>query len=120
VTEVSLGPVGLIVGWEMSRLARSNVDWHRLLEVWALFGTLSADLAGRYDPALYNDRLLLGLMGTMSEAALHRLQQRLYQGCLRKARRGALTFALPSGDVGDAEGNSTIQSRATPTHRSRP
>jgi DNA invertase Pin-like site-specific DNA recombinase len=77
VTEVSLGHVGLILGLEMSRLARSNVDWHRLLEVCALFGTLIADLDGLYDPALYNDRLLLGLKGTMSEAELHLLKQRL-------------------------------------------
>jgi len=104
VTEVSLGHVGLILGLEMSRLARSNVDWHRLLEVCALFGTLIADLDGLYDPALYNDRLLLGLKGTMSEAELHLLKQRLYQGCLSKARRGALTFALPIGYVWDATG----------------
>ena len=104
VTEVSLGHVGLILGLEMSRLARSNVDWHRLLEVCALFGTLIADLDGLYDPAQYNDRLLLGLKGTMSEAELHLLKQRLYQGCLSKARRGALTFALPSGYVWDADG----------------
>jgi DNA invertase Pin-like site-specific DNA recombinase len=104
VTEVSLGHVGLILGVEMSRLARSNVDWHRLLEVCALFGTLIADLDGLYDPAQYNDRLLLGLKGTMSEAELHLLKQRLYQGCLSKARRGALRFALPSGYVWDAEG----------------
>ena len=104
VTEVSLGHVGLILGLEMSRLARSNVDWHRLLEVCALFGTLIADLDGLYDPAQYNDRLLLGLKGTMSEAELHLLKQRLYQGCLSKARRGALTFALPIGYVWDADG----------------
>jgi DNA invertase Pin-like site-specific DNA recombinase len=104
VTEVSLGHVGLILGLEMSRLARSNVDWHRLLEVCALFGTLIADLDGLYDPAHYNDRLLLGLKGTMSEAELHLLKQRLYQGCLSKARRGALRFALPSGYVWDADG----------------
>ena len=104
VTEVSLGHVGLIVGLEMSRLARSNVDWHRLLDLCALFGTLIADLDGLYDPALYNDRLLLGLKGTMSEAELHLLKQRLYEGCLSKARRGALTFALPSGYVWDADG----------------
>jgi DNA invertase Pin-like site-specific DNA recombinase len=109
VTEVSLSHVGLILGLEMSRLARSNVDWHRLLEVCALFGTLIADLDGLYDPAQYNDRLLLGLKGTMSEAELHLLKQRLYQGCLSKARRGALTFALPSGYVWDAEGNGAIQ-----------
>src|SRR6516225_9399558 len=104
VTEVSLGHVGLILGLEMSRLARSNVDWHHLLDVCALFGTLIADLDGLYDPALYNDRLLLGLKGTMSEAELHLLKQRLYQGCLSKARRGALTFALPIGYVWDAGG----------------
>jgi len=97
VTEVSLSHVGLILGLEMSRLARSNLDWHRLLDVCALFGTLIADLDGLYDPALYNDRLLLGLKGTMSEAELHLLKQRLSQGCLSTARRGALTFALPSG-----------------------
>src|SRR5260221_9715165 len=97
VTEVSLGHVGLILGLEMSRLARSNLDWHRLLEGCALFGTLIADRDGRYDPAHYNHRLLLGVKVTMSEAELHLLKQRLYQGCLRKARRGALTFALPSG-----------------------
>jgi DNA invertase Pin-like site-specific DNA recombinase len=104
VTEVSLGHVGLILGIEMSRLARSNVDWHRLLEVCALFGTLIADLDGLYDPTQYNDRLLLGLKGTMSEAELHLLKQRLYQGCLSKARRGALSFALPVGYVWDADG----------------
>jgi len=104
VTEVSLGHVGLILGLEMSRLARSNMDWRRLLEGCALFGTLIADLDGLYDPALYNDRLLLGLKGTMSEAELPLLKQRLYQGCLRKARRGVLTFALPSGYVWDADG----------------
>src|SRR5260221_3215972 len=89
VTEVSLGHVGLILGLEMSRLARSNVDWHRLLEVCALFGTLIADLDGLYDPAQYNDRLLLGLKGTMSEAELHLLKQRLYEGCLSQAHPGA-------------------------------
>jgi DNA invertase Pin-like site-specific DNA recombinase len=104
VTEVSLGHVGLILGLEMSRLARSNVDWYRLLEVCALFGTLIADLDGLYDPVLYNDRLLLGLKGAMSEAELHLLKQRLYQGCLSKARRGALTFALPTGYVWDSDG----------------
>jgi DNA invertase Pin-like site-specific DNA recombinase len=99
VSEVGLGHVGLILGVEMSRLARSNADWHRLLEVCALFGTLIADLDGIYDPTQYNDRLLLGLKGTMSEAELHLLKQRMYQGCLSKARRGALTFALPTGYV---------------------
>lgn len=69
VSEVSLNHVGLILGIEMSRLARSSKDWHQLLEVCALFRTLIADLDGIYDPSQYNDRLLLGLKGTMSEAA---------------------------------------------------
>jgi DNA invertase Pin-like site-specific DNA recombinase len=107
VAEVSLDHVGLILGVEMSRLARSNKDWHQLLEVCALFRTLLADLDGIYDPTLYNDRLLLGLKGTMSEAELHILKQRMYQGSLSKARRGDLQFALPVGYVWDAEG--TIQ-----------
>jgi DNA invertase Pin-like site-specific DNA recombinase len=99
VSEVSLDHVGLILGVEMSRLARSNADWHRLLELCAIFGTLIADLDGVYDPSQYNDRLLLGLKGTMSEAELHVLKQRMYQGALSKARRGELTFALPVGYV---------------------
>jgi DNA invertase Pin-like site-specific DNA recombinase len=104
VSEVSLDHVGLILGVEMSRLARSNKDWHQLLELCALFGTLIADLDGIYDPAQYNDRLLLGLKGTMSEAELHILRQRMYQGRLSKARRGELTFALPTGYVWGAAG----------------
>jgi DNA invertase Pin-like site-specific DNA recombinase len=97
VSEVSLGHVGLILGIEMSRLARSCADWHQLLELCALFGTLIADSDGVYDPAQYNDRLLLGLKGTMSEAELHILQQRMHEGRLNKARRGALVVPVPSG-----------------------
>ena len=97
VTEVSLNHVGMILGIEMSRLARSCKDWHHLLEVCALFGTLIADLDGIYDPAQYNDRLLLGLKGTMSEAELHIIKQRMLQGKLQKARRGELGFILPIG-----------------------
>lgn len=104
VSEVSLDHVGLILGVEMSRLARSNKDWHQLLELCALFGTLIADLDGIYDPTHYNDRLLLGLKGTMSEAELHVLKQRMHQGRLSKARRGALTFALPIGYVWGPDG----------------
>jgi hypothetical protein len=89
--------VGLILGVEMSRLARSNKDWHGLLELCALFGTLIADLNGVYDPAHYSDRLLLGLSGMMSEAELHLLKQRMYQGKLAKAKRGELGFAVPIG-----------------------
>lgn len=99
VSEVGLGHVGLILGIEMSRLARSCADWYQLLELCALFGTLIADSDGVYDPAQYNDRLLLGLKGTMSEAELHILQQRLRQGRLNKARRGALAIPLPAGYV---------------------
>jgi DNA invertase Pin-like site-specific DNA recombinase len=104
VSEVSLDHVGLILGVEMSRLARSNKDWHQLLELCALFRTLIADLDGIYDPAQYNDRLLLGLKGTMSEAELHVLKQRMYQGRLSKARRGELVFALPTGYVWGPDG----------------
>jgi DNA invertase Pin-like site-specific DNA recombinase len=99
VAEVGLDHVGVILGVEMSRLARSSKDWHQLLEICALFGTLIADLDGIYDPSQYNDRLLLGLKGTMSEAELHLLKQRMYQGTLQKARRRALRFALPIGYV---------------------
>jgi DNA invertase Pin-like site-specific DNA recombinase len=97
LAEVALDHVGLILGVEMSRLARSNKDWHQLLELCARFGTLIADLDGLYDPSRYNDRLLLGLKGTMSEAELHILRQRLLQGKLQKARRGELSKAVPSG-----------------------
>lgn len=99
VTEVSLGHVGLILGIEMSRLARSNRDWHQLLEVCALFRTLIADIDGLYNPNDYNDRLLLGLKGTMSEAELHILKNRLHEGKLNKARRGELNNRLPLGYV---------------------
>lgn len=97
VTEVSLNHVGLILGLEMSRLARCSKDWHQLLEVCALFQTLIADLDGIYDPSQYNDRLLLGLKGTMSEAELHVLKTRLLEGKLNKARRGELPFDPPIG-----------------------
>src|SRR5713226_2888477 len=99
VSEVSLDHVGMIFGVEMSRLARSNKDWHQLLELCALFHTLIADLDGIYDPVQYNDRLLLGLKGTMSEAELHILKQRMHQGRLSKAQRGELHFALPVGYI---------------------
>ena len=99
VSEVSLDHVGLILGLEMSRLARSNRDWHQLLELCGVFRTLIADLDGVYDPAQDNDRLLLGLKGTLSEAELHVLKQRMYQGRLSKARRGELSFPVPTGYV---------------------
>ena len=99
VTEVGLNHVGLILGVEMSRLARCSKDWHQLLEICALFGTLIADLDGIYDPSQYNDRLLLGLKGTMSEAELHILKQRMVQGKRNKAKRGELGFSAPIGYV---------------------
>jgi len=99
LAEVSLDHVGLVLGIEMSRLARSCRDWHQLLEVCAIFGTLLADHDGLYEPRQYNDRLLLGLKGTLSEAELHILRQRMEQGRLNKARRGELFNHPPMGYV---------------------
>ena len=104
VADVGLEHVGRSLGVERARLARSSQDWHQLLEICALFGTLIADLDGIYDPSQSNDRFLLGRKGTMSEAELPILKQRLYQGTLQKARRGALSFALPMGYVHNASG----------------
>lgn len=99
VAAVSLEQIGIVLGIEMSRLARSCRDWHQLLEVCALFGTLIGDLDGVYDPRDYNDRLLLGLKGTMSEAELHVLKQRMHAGKRAKAERGELGMRLPMGYV---------------------
>ena len=99
VSEVGMGNVGLVIGLEVSRLARNNSDWHRLLEICALTGTLILDEDGLYNPVDFNDRLLLGLKGTMSEAELHILKSRLRGGVLGKARRGELRVALPIGFV---------------------
>ncbi|WP_241757675.1 recombinase family protein [Streptomyces sp. WAC00263] len=96
VSEVSLGRAGIVLGLEVSRLARNSTDWHRLLEICALTGTLILDEDGLYDPRSFNDRLVLGLKGTMSEAELHLLKARLRGGQLSKARRGELKQALPS------------------------
>ena len=104
VAEVGLGRVGLILGTEVSRLARNNADWHRLLEICALSRTLICDEDGLYDPADFNDRLLLGLKGTMSEAELHFIRARLQGGILSKARRGELPMPLPVGLVTDPTG----------------
>lgn len=99
VSEVSLNHVGLILGIEISRLARSCRDWPQLRERCARFGTLIADSDGVYDPARSNDRLLLGLTGTLSEAELHSLKQRMLEGRLPKACRGALEMRVPTGYV---------------------
>jgi DNA invertase Pin-like site-specific DNA recombinase len=108
VTEITMGHVGLVLGIEMSRLARSGTDWYRLLELCALSGALLADADGIYDPAEFNDRLLLGLKGTMSEAELHLLKQRMLAGKQAKARRGELAIPLPTGYVRRASGEAAL------------
>lgn len=104
VAEVGLGRVGVVMGLEVSRLARSSTDWHRLLEICALADTLILDEDGIYDPSHFNDRLLLGLKGTMSEAELHLLRARLIGGQLNKARRGELWMKPPIGFAYDSSG----------------
>jgi DNA invertase Pin-like site-specific DNA recombinase len=99
VAEVGMGKAGIVLGLEVSRLARNSTDWHRLLEICALTDTLILDEDGIYDPAHYNDRLLLGLKGTLSEAELHVIKARLQGGILNKARRGELESALPVGFI---------------------
>jgi len=101
VADVGMGRAGIVLGLEVSRLARNNADWHRLLEICALSGTLICDEDGLYDPGEFNDRLLLGLKGTMSEAELHFIRARLRGGQLSKARRGELKMGLPVGLVYD-------------------
>ena len=100
-----MGRAGIVMGLEVSRLARNNADWHRLLEICALADTLILDEDGVYDPANFNDRLLLGLKGTMSEAELHVLKARLRGGILNKVRRGEYRCVLPTGFVYDEAGN---------------
>ncbi len=104
VTEVGMGKAGIVMGIEVSRLARNNADWHRLLEICALTRTLILDEDGVYDPNLFNDRLVLGLKGTMSEAELHVLRARLRGGILNQARRAELKMRLPTGFVRDPRG----------------
>src|SRR6516162_6821645 len=99
VSEVALAKAGIVMGLEVSRLARNSSDWHRLLELCALTSTLILDEDGIYDPASFNDRLLLGLKGTMSEAELHFLKARMRGGQLNKASRGELQLAPPVGLV---------------------
>jgi DNA invertase Pin-like site-specific DNA recombinase len=104
VTEVSLGHAGIVLGLEVSRLARNSTDWHRLLEICALTETLILDEDGLYDPRHFNDRLLLGMKGTLSETELHVLRARLQGGILNKARRGELRRILPTGLGYDDDG----------------
>ena len=103
--EVAMARVGLVLGLEVSRLARNNADWHRLIDLAGLTDTLIGDGDGIYHPAAFNDRLLLGLKGTMSEAELHILRARLNGGIRNKAQRGELRRGLPVGFVwGEADG----------------
>jgi excisionase family DNA binding protein len=104
VAEVGLGQVGLVLALEVSRLARSSADWHQLLDLCALTGTLIADSDGIYSPQDFNDRLLLGLKGTMSEAELHLIRSRLDGGLRNKAERGELETSLPVGLDRDEDG----------------
>lgn len=104
VADVGMGNAGIVLGLEVSRLARNNADWQRLLEICALSDTLICDEDGLYDPAAFNDRLLLGLKGTMSEAELHMLRARLRGGIIARARKGELALPLPVGLVYDPAG----------------
>ena len=108
VSEVGMGRAGIVLGLEVSRLARNSTDWHRLLEICALTDTLLLDEDGIYDPAHFNDRLLLGLKGTMSEAELHVLRARLRGGILSKARRGELVIPPPVGLVYNGSGQRVL------------
>src|SRR5215467_397776 len=104
-SEVALARVGIVLGLEVSRLARNNADWYRLLELCGITDTLIGDNDGIYHPALFNDRLLLGLKGTMSEAELHIIRARLDGGIRNKAARGELRRGLPVGFVwGEGDG----------------
>src|ERR1700676_1158677 len=104
-SEVALAHVGIVLGLEVSRLARNNADWYRLLELCRITDTLIGDNDGVYHPALFNDRLLLGLKGTMSEAELHIIRARLDGGIRNKAVRGELRRGLPVGFVwGEQDG----------------
>jgi DNA invertase Pin-like site-specific DNA recombinase len=120
VGEVGMGHAGIVLGLEVSRLARNSTDWHRLLEICALTDTLILDEDGIYNPSDFNDRLLLGLKGTMSDAELHVLRARLRGGILNQARRGALKSPLPVGLVYDPAGNVALdpdgQVRKSITH----
>jgi DNA invertase Pin-like site-specific DNA recombinase len=116
VTEVSLAQVGIIIGYEVSRLARNNRDWYHLLDLATVFGTLIADHDGVYNPRMFNDRLLLGLKGTMSEVELHLLQQRLEAGRLRKVEQGTYRQILPTGLVRSTDGRVELEPDAEVRH----
>jgi len=104
VAEVGLGHIGIVLAIEVSRLARNNRDWYHLLDLCALVDTLIADADGLYHPSVFNDRLLLGLKGTMSEVELHLIRSRLNGGLWEAARRGELRTHLPVGYQHDRDG----------------
>jgi len=108
VADVGLGKAGIVLALECSRLARSNADWYQLLDLCALTDTLIADADGIYHPGSYNDRLVLGLKGTMSEAELHLIRSRLTEGLRHKAARGELRQGLPVGLDYDEDGRVVI------------
>jgi len=103
MADISAGHVGIVLALEASRLARSSADWHRLVEICVITQTLLADEGAVYDPRDPNDRLLLGVKGTISEAELFTLRCRLHEGRWNKARRGELTRSLPAGYVYDED-----------------
>src|SRR3989304_3657194 len=119
VGEVGMARVGIVMGLEVSRLARNSSDWHRLLEICALTETLILDEDGVYDPTHFNDRLLLGLKGTMSEAELHVLRARLIGGQMNKARRGELWMKPPIGFVVNTRGQLTLDPDTHVQHTGR-
>src|SRR2546425_2112969 len=108
VAEVGLGQIGIVVSIEVSRVARNNRDWYHLLDLCAMVDTLIADADGVYHPGTFNDRLLLGLKGTMSEVELHLIRSRLSGGLWEAARRGELRTHLPVGYEYDREGHIVV------------
>src|SRR6185369_14947942 len=120
VAELTMGHVGLVLGLEMSRLARAGRDWHQLIELCSLAGALLADADGVYDPIWYNDRLLLGLKGTLTEVELHLIKQRMASGRLAKASRGELAVPLPAGYVRRPSGEVALATSPSMTRRARP
>ena len=120
VADVGLGKVGIILGIEVSRLARNNADWYQLLDLCALTDTLIADGDGLYHPGDFNDRLVLGLKGTMSEAELHLIRHRLTAGLRHKAAKGELRQGLPVGFVYDERPSGPRPRRGRPSRRSPP
>jgi len=107
--EVALGHVGIVLGLEVSRLARNNADWYRLLDLCGVTDTLIGDADGLYHPSSFNDRLVLGLKGTISESELHILRARLNGGIRNKAERGELRRGLPVGRQRDSQRLPTLR-----------